>query len=265
MININNIQKCFTTIKLPKGTSNICFTQKENYDSLAFPELDIQVGLRTDKNTFLLPQIYPPQDIKGFAISENPSCFSTTNQLLDISFENTNNGVLIESQTNQLPKKCITLSEQNPDKIEIVFIGSGYDNLDELSIDATSYINEIFKNVEPFKSQSDLFNFYLVPDKADCKVGSIIECDNNQLVELASQCPNDYILLLSNRNQILNAFVPVRSSAIGNIIKVNTADNPLVIAHEMGHSLANLADEYVDDSYYSLPNFHIEDRPNCSV
>lgn len=254
-----------TTLKLPPQTQTICIVDKESYDPLSKPELDAQVQTRPDKNTFLLPQQYSPQELQGFTIDQSPSCFGASNQILDLSFENTVNGVKISGSKPIEQKKCISLSERQPDKIDIVFIGSHYEEVNELSADATAYINNIFNEIEPFKSNQDLFNFYLIPEKVECEISGMINCDNNKLTEMATSCPNDYIILLANRNQIFNAFAPVRSSAIGNIIKVNTADNPLVIAHEMGHSIANLADEYVDDSYYSLPNFHIEERPNCDA
>ena len=72
-------------------------------------------------------------------------------------------------------------------------------------------------------------------------------------------------LLLQNMQKtvITDMIKPVRSSAIGNIAKINIADKPFVLVHEFGHSFGDLADEYVDEKYYSQVAFDVSDYANC--
>jgi hypothetical protein len=83
------------------------------------------------------------------------------------------------------------------------------------------------------------------------------------LYSAASNCPHDYIVLLVDRSKIEDFVLPVRSSTLGNLIKLNTADEPFVLVHEFGHAFGDLADEYVDENYYNQQNFHVEEYPNC--
>jgi hypothetical protein len=99
----------------------------------------------------------------------------------------------------------------------------------------------------------------------DCDISGFIKCNNYQIKQAAALCPHDHIALLVSRNVMADLVSPVRSSAIGNIIKVNTADKPFVLVHEFGHSFGDLADEYVDENYYSTSNFDVTKYPNCDT
>jgi hypothetical protein len=69
--------------------------------------------------------------------------------------------------------------------------------------------------------------------------------------------------VLVDRSKIKDFIRPVRSSAISNIAKINTADRPYVLIHEFGHSFGDLADEYVDEAYYSQVDFNANHYANC--
>jgi hypothetical protein len=62
---------------------------------------------------------------------------------------------------------------------------------------------------------------------------------------VASKCPHDYIIVLTDYNGVKNLFRHLRSSYYQGVCALNTADDHLVYLHEMGHAIALFADEYV--------------------
>ncbi len=257
------------SFNIPKNMEKICFIDKDNeMNQFSNPELDLKRNLETDKNIFFEPNEYPSTKLEFFEVSDNPLCIKPINNKISLKFESLGNKTkIIATNEKEIEEdKCIALSYNGDvtEKIDVVFLGLGYDNSKELTNDAFIYITNIFKDVYPINSNFNKFNFYQINEPVEnCQITNYIKCNNFEVKKQASVCPNDYIIILTNRNKILNIASPIRSSAIQNLIKVNTADNILVLAHEFGHGFGDLADEYVDDTYYSKFDLKVEDLPNC--
>lgn len=249
------------TFNVPEEMKTMCFL-KEGYDRFAFPQLEVQARLREDKNVFFDPVDFDPVFIQGIELEENPLCVDVENRKVELTFISGENKTIISAQ-EPLSQECSSLLFNGEDKIDVVFLGLGYKSTSELRNDVSIYINSL-GGVFPFSINKDKFNFYIsnVPFR-DCNLEGYIRCDNFQLQQQASVCPNDFVILLVERNKILNLALPIRSSSVNNIMKVNTADDILVFAHEFGHLFGNLADEYVDDSYYQKFNLKAKSLPNC--
>jgi len=137
-------------------------------------------------------------------------------------------------------------------------------NLDDFREDVNKNVNT-FLTTEPFKGRQEKMNFYRVDklEELDCEIDAWVKCDEFSVKKLASYCPNDYIVILVDRGKVRDLISPVRSSAISNMAKINTADNELVVLHEFGHIFGGLADEYVDEKYYSNIGWSPLSYPNC--
>ncbi|MBS3149849.1 hypothetical protein J4455_04130 [Candidatus Woesearchaeota archaeon] len=160
---------------------------------------------------------------------------------------------------------CFVVNEGKNEKVNVVFLPYGYSDNKKFLSDIDMYINGEFgfKNLEPFKSNFENINFYSVMDsnvKCDVVDNTII-CDELSTRSAASRCPNDYIIVLYDRDSIKDFIVPIRSSAYLNLASINTADDPLVVPHEFVHICCNLADEYVEEGItIDLSRFE-----NCDV
>ncbi|MBW2998060.1 M64 family metallopeptidase [Candidatus Woesearchaeota archaeon] len=253
-------------LKVPKGIKQICFVDRENKrDELLSPELENQFEVMFDNNLFIEPFDVPSNKIEKFHLDENnnPLCVET-NKFLTIKLEKNTNYTEISSLQNleEQEKDCIAILENGKDNIDLVFIGNDYVDNNELMADVNKYL-ETLKEKEPFKSNLEHFNAYIKTGNAGCETKGYIKCNNYELKKKVSDCPNDYIMVLSKRSKTKDALIPLRSSSVANIVKVNTADDELVLIHEFGHSFANLWDEYVDDAYLSQYIDDVEDLPNC--
>jgi len=109
---------------------------------------------------------------------------------------------------------------------------------------AEKYSNYLM-TIEPFSSYKNEFNFFyidsLVPICSLYKQVALF-CYTADLIKIASYCPSDYIIVLSEADSA------IRSSAYTNVLSINTEHPLSVLAHEMGHAYANLAEEYVDEN-----------------
>lgn len=105
--------------------------------------------------------------------------------------------------------------------------------------------SDYLMTVEPFSSYKGEFNFFyidsLVPICSLYKQAALF-CYTADLVKVASSCPSDYIVVLSEADSA------IRSSAYTNVLSINTAHSLSVFAHEIGHTYANFAEEYVEES-----------------
>ena len=238
---------------LPDAIEKVCFVDWKSYDALASPELEIKK--QQDKNVFFFPQ--GTGDVAQFSLSQSPLCVETKGAA---SLRVENLGTTTKLSAPGETAACQGLLLQNG-SVNIVFLGTGYD--DSFTEDALYYIEEVFETIPPFSSYKEKFNYYLVPEKVSCDIKGHIQCNNFALKKAASQCPHDFIIVLAERNDILDKAFPVRSSSIQNIVKVNTADTPLVLAHEFAHAFANLYDEYTEDAYYGKFGLSVEEMPNC--
>jgi len=253
------------SLSLSDSVDKVCFVDRENeINEFTNINLNSDIQIYTDKNIFFYPSAVNPIDIELFSLQENPLCIRTLNGKINLRFVNTGNKTMIEAQNeNQKAVDCVNLNYNgnSAEKMDIVFLGYDY-NGNDFNEDVNDYINNIFLQSEPYKSNSDKFNFYRIDSaNLDCNMDiGYIQCNDFQLKSIASNCPNDYVFVLVNRNKILNFAKPIRSSAIANTAKINTADNKLVLMHEFGHAFGKLADEYKIDY---VQTFNLNDYKNC--
>ncbi|MBI2138317.1 hypothetical protein HYU13_01910 [Candidatus Woesearchaeota archaeon] len=120
---------------------------------------------------------------------------------------------------------------------------------------------------EPFSLNREKINIHRIDRFEDlgCTVGDYVKCDEFLVKKAASFCPNDFVIILVSRTKIADFLRPIRSSSVSNMAKINTADNPSVLLHEIGHAIGGLADEYVDEQYYRNAGLNIPSFPNCDV
>lgn len=254
------------TFSVPAGVSSVCFVDNGKRNVFFDEVLEADIGEFPDRNVFISPfDKFEPLSVDFFDLDENPLCMQPKGSTLGLRLKSTGSGVKIQplSQSDKATG-CISL-RYNRDinrAIDIVFLGSGYKDSSELAKDAQDYISE-FLSVEPLKSEGELFNFFMADDNVECTIDNWISCDQFQASRIASRCPNDFIVVLVPRDRIRNVLNPVRSSAIANVLSLNTADNRMVMPHEFGHAFSGLADEYVDEEFYQSIRFRAAEYPNC--
>ena len=259
------------SFSLPEGIEKVCFVDRTKKINPKKNEASNDIKAYTDKNVFFIPGIFPPASINLIDIDrdENPLCI---NAYGEINLRLGGKGDKVNVQALNADDKegaCVAvLQNAGPDSaIDFVFLGDGYEKKDDFAKEVERYVNDVILSIEPFKSNKDKLNFYRIDEFSGlgCEISSFIKCDNFKIEQLAAACPHDYISVLVERNKIKNFFKPVRSSALGSTAKINTADNPTVLIHELGHAFGGLADEYVDEDYYSASNFDEGAYPNCDV
>jgi len=169
---------------------------------------------------------------------------------------------------------CLNLVNSGPsdDRINIVFLPVGYKSLEKFRndilrhIDLNSRNNGLF-SFEPFKSNKGRFNVYYVNETVnlgcslDCEgIPSMMCCNDDKIVEAASQCPADQIIVLADKPQFCGSatfYAKICSYGI----------SPMVMMHEFGHSFGGLGDEYnyeeVYPEYVKTINSYELNFPNC--
>ena len=169
-----------------------------------------------------------------------------------------------------LPAGCELIGGiYNKNNIKIVMVPSGYTDLDSFKKDAKAIISgeNSFSTTEPFKSNAGSFSFFAVNTTRDlgCKVGcdnvpSLVCCDEKAIVEEASRCDYDSIIILVNSTNTCGS-----ASSYAHICSENEYSRE-ILRHEFGHSFGNLADEYVYSETYPSYDIYIKeaDMPNCA-
>jgi hypothetical protein len=160
------------------------------------------------------------------------------------------------------PVSIITSDEvrhinQNNKYVDIVFISQNYlqNDLDKYHNDINRAIRYLIQNVEPFKSRREQFRFSYMDNLADlkCGVSQAHEfCDQDAINDLKyrTQIASDTMIVLVNQpNQ--NVFAETLPQALGVIFLPNNRAMEESVGHELGHSLADLRDEYypLQDDY----------------
>ena len=256
------------SLSLPSNVEKVCFVDSnERFSPHSFLELTNAIEIYRDRNLFFFPyDKFSPAKIGYVKLndSENPLCVNVLNNKLNLKITTLTNEVLVEAvNENDVIQNCIIVPGSevgDPDeKIDIVFLGFGYGNKSFFVQDINNYISNSLLQIEPFLSNKDKFNIWMIDkEQPDCSITNYIFCDSLSVNKLVSNCPNDYIVILVDKKILRTS---VRSSALSNMVKINTRDNVLVLVHEFGHAFANLADEYTDDYYESW--FDAKDYSNC--
>jgi len=259
------------TFALPDDIESVCFVDtSEVISPFVDNKLNIQRKVFEEENVFIKPfEKFSPNRIDAISIrkEENPLCIKVIHGRIKLALESKGNHTVITTfRPAEKDIECVTvLYNSDPeDSIDITFLGYGYKKVEDFASDVSKYSNTVILNTEPFKSRRSNFNIYRIDNfDLSCDIGDWISCDEYSTKTIATKCPNDYILILVDRNKLKDIISPVRSSASSNFAKINTADNEFVLIHEFGHIFAELADEYVDEEYYSRFNFNVDDYPNC--
>ena len=168
----------------------------------------------------------------------------------------------------------LTILKNGPDdnKIVLAFLGDGYLNtqFDKYESDVQSIVDDIFKK-SPFKEYKSYFNVYAIKvpsneegaanspsNLIDNYFGSSFNTSGIQRLLVPTKRSTIYSVLDDNLPNYDQAFVIVNSTTYGGsggqyaTSSVNSSASEIAI-HEIGHSFANLADEYW---------FRVQERPN---
>jgi len=261
-------------LSLPEDINSVCFVDSsKEIDRFAKKGLSSRLILDETKNLFLSPiEKNPTFRLDNLELKESsPLCIKTKQGKISLKLTSTGKNSLVEAKDiSDRDIDCVSViyNGEPEDKIDIVFLGHGYEEVGEFARDINGYINNIFSITEPFKENMDKFNFFRIDrfSSLGCSIkGSgfqhFISCDEFSVKNVASECPNDYIFILVDRSKIKDIIQPVRSSAFSNLAKISTADKKFVLLHEFGHTFADLDDEYVDEGYYRDIDF--SGSPNC--
>lgn len=179
-------------------------------------------------------------------------------------------------QKSSVPSTVVPLS--NPDarnRVGMVFLGDGYTSAEIAQYDKdVASIYALLKNEEPFKSYLDYFSFFSVQvvsttsgigNEASSRLGMYYNCsgldrllciNSTRAMTEAKLAPRaDLVFAMANSTKYGGA--GYRTPAISTLAARNPAAVELAV-HEMGHSFANLADEYeeagTDSTCSSRPN-----------
>lgn len=165
---------------------------------------------------------------------------------------------------------CVVMQDRGKysDSINIVFLGTAYDDVQEFREDTEKFMTS-FLNVAPHNSYRNRFNFFRIEAFGDfgCSYDDAVICNPQLVQQEAIRCPGqDVNVVLTNRGKTEDFFSHLRSSAWLNLASINSADDPLVFVHEMGHIGYNFADEYVygGDITWDAPNCDPE-KDSCPM
>jgi len=257
-------------LAIPVKVETVCFIDKnKEHDEFVNIELNNAKDVYTDKNVFFYPfKRFFPSKIKDFELDESPLCINTLNGKIKLRLTAmTNKTMMSSAEISDEQKECTSIfySGEHENKVDVVFLGSEYNSINDFSKDVDNYINNIFLKTAPFSENRDSFNLYRIDsfNELGCEIKGYIICDDYKTKLTASFCPNDFIFVLTDRNKIKDLLLPIRSAAFSNTAFINTADNELVLMHEFAHIFAKLADEYVDENYYE--GFDASEYHNCDV
>ncbi len=251
---------------LPLDLELVCFIDKDKgFDEYVNTELSSYMDFYPSYNVFFFPiDKYDPATIENIELEESPLCVKTINGRIDLSLVGKGDKTQIKAVGDK-EIDCVTLlyNGDPEDKVDVVFLGNDYKEVGDFTEDVSKYVNNVFLETKPLDLNRDKINFYRIDKFQDlgCEITSYILCNQYRAKQLASNCPNDYIFILTDISKIKDFVKPIRSSAFSNIAHINVADNDFVLLHEFGHTFGDLADEYVDESYYKM--FDEDNYPNC--
>jgi len=184
---------------------------------------------------------------------------------LQLEYENVTKFIIYE-------ENCIPIAYRGDpaEKIDVAILPSDYEDMEKFEQDALKLIdfpstNKGLFSYEPFKSNKDKFNFYIVNQSEDlgCELGcqgiqSLVCCNDKAVSRLASQCPADQIIVIKNSKQFCGTASYYAKVCSGrNLGQVGT--------HEFGHTFGGLGDEYSYAEMYPEYKAYEAVYPNCDV
>ena len=268
--NVENVN-----LALPERTDNVCIIDRsEEFNEFLDAQLAVAASKFQDMNVFVRNNgEYIPLKVDNLKLSKNnnPFCIKAAANNIKLNLENKGEykSISIPSNEQKSSEDCtvIIYNGEPSKKLDFTFVASNYGNIQDFKNDAEKYI-DVLRNNEPFKSDFEKFNFYMIDGTTSikCTEDQLINCNSEEfkIHELASKCPNDITLLLHKNFGVIS---PVRSSSVSNMNMIKISSSPVednsVILHELGHMIGHLADEYVDNAYYQNVNFKPDTYPNC--
>lgn len=190
------------------------------------------------------------------------------------------------ADAGSLASNTIVDNGPSENRIDMVFVGDGYTlfELSEYAVDASHFAN-VFFSEEPLIRYAPLFNIHRVDvisnesgtdnDPAegvfvDTALDTHLWCGNKPLewllcvnVAKAKKAANnapavDHILVIANSDKNGGAgYIEENLSTVTN----NGPDSPQTALHELGHSFANLADEYFSTE---KPETYVDGEPTAA-
>lgn len=159
------------------------------------------------------------------------------------------------------------LGQAKSDRINFIILPSNYENYEDFKKDSIEILKSenSLMNFEPFKSNKGAFSFSIVnaTKNLDCEIGcsgipNAVCCDSQKVLDEASQCNFDSIFILINSEKYCGS-----STSYAKICAKNEFSK-LILVHEIGHSFAGLADEYLYEEQYGNYDVGEIDAPNCA-
>lgn len=144
-------------------------------------------------------------------------------------------------------------------KIDVVFVGDGYSSDKELKSDVLKIVGSAgLKSVEPFKSNWDEFNVWMINGRDRIPEDPDGGPDRSTSLEVASGCPfGDYQVILSEKS--FRSYAYFSGDAYLSLGATPENEWGRLFLHEFGHSFGKLADEYVEPQLGNWPR-----QPNCA-
>lgn len=151
-------------------------------------------------------------------------------------------------------------------KIDVVFVGDGYNDNEELKQDILFIVdyygtNNGLMSVEPFKTGRDKFNIWMI------KTGNQIPAEESWLgtvpergkaLEMAGQCSAaEYQVILSKKR--FRSFAYFTGDTYISLGATDKTEWGRLVLHEFGHSFGKLKDEYIENGLGDWPG-----QPNCA-
>lgn len=150
---------------------------------------------------------------------------------------------------------CINVIESGDpsQKVDIVFIGDGYNDNEELKRDILKIIDfggmqDGMMAFEPFKTNKNKFNIWMIKAGNKIPSNSVGGPERGASLEVASECTMaEQKVVLSKKNFRSYAYLGDGDAYLSLSGESATAWGRLFL-HEFGHSFGKLADEYVEPS-----------------
>ena len=140
----------------------------------------------------------------------------------------------------------------------IVFVSSGFDDVDAFEDLIRSSFSQIEKTFEPLSGEVNGLNIYLLksPGESFCKTSDgLLDCEHDKAFSASKTCLRDSNKVVFTVHNSGGKFI--RGNTRGKHVMISNHDNMKnSIVHELGHALFSLADEY--------DNGGLPDQRNCT-